>query len=123
MRIESYIISQRISRLVESKCLTHSSFGEAYGNDGARGRSTHSKSPAHRPQYTAGAHSPYGGQSQNREVHRNTRDYSTFPQTLEELQLEYTRDAMEITQIRDKEEDEENNRHREVSIICSYSFV
>lgn len=37
-----------------------------------------------------------------------------FPQTLEELELEYTRDAMELAKKREKEEDEENNKHREV---------
>ncbi|KVI12550.1 uncharacterized protein LOC112507376 isoform X2 [Cynara cardunculus var. scolymus] len=101
---------------------------QAYGNDGARGRSTHSKSPA-RPPYTGGAHSSYDGHSHSRAVHRNKGwdadkrgpdlqssskgDYSTFPQTLEDLHLEYKKDAMEMTKIRDKEEDEENNRHRE----------
>ncbi|KAK4558242.1 hypothetical protein RGQ29_007840 [Quercus rubra] len=34
-------------------------------------------------------------------------------QTLEELEMEYKRDAMELGRIRDKEEDEENYRHRE----------
>jgi hypothetical protein len=33
---------------------------------------------------------------------------------LEELELEYKRDAMELSRIRDKEEDEENYKHREV---------
>lgn len=37
-----------------------------------------------------------------------------FPQSLEELELEYTRDVMELAKKRDKEEDEENNKHREV---------
>lgn len=41
-------------------------------------------------------------------------DYSATPQTLEELELEYKREAMELGRIRDKEEDEENYKHREV---------
>lgn len=43
-------------------------------------------------------------------------DYPTIPQTLEELELEYKREAMELGRIRDKEEDEENHKHREVWI-------
>lgn len=46
-------------------------------------------------------------------------DYPAFPQTLEELELQYKRDAMELSSIRDKEEDEENCKHREV---CSASI-
>lgn len=41
-------------------------------------------------------------------------DYPAVPQTLEELELEYKREAMELGRIRDKEEDEENYKHREV---------
>lgn len=37
-----------------------------------------------------------------------------FPQTLEELELEYKHEAMDLERIRDKEEDEENYKHREV---------
>lgn len=40
-------------------------------------------------------------------------DYSAFPQTLEVLELEYEREAMDLGRIRDKEEDEENCKHRE----------
>lgn len=41
-------------------------------------------------------------------------DYSAIPQTLEELELENKREAMELARSRDKEEDEENYKHREV---------
>lgn len=111
---------------LESKCLIRSSFDEAYGNDGNWSRSTHSKSPA-RPPYTRGSYSVNDNHNQNRAIHRNEeRDaekrrpdlQSTFSQTLEELELEYKRDAMDIGRIRDKEEDEENYRHRKV-----YSFL
>ncbi|CAH1434198.1 unnamed protein product [Lactuca virosa] len=87
----------------------------AYGNDGARGRSTHSKSPysgggSYDDERRAGA----GAMQRNKGwVDGDKQSSSNSPQTLEDLQLEYKRDAMEMTQIRDKEEDEENNRHRQ----------
>lgn len=94
---------------------------QAYGNnDGVRGRSTHSKSPARPFPYTGGSydgHSHKGWDADKRgpdfPQSSSKGDYSTFPPTLEELHLEYNRDAMELTKIRDKEEDEENNIHRE----------
>ncbi|XP_071716763.1 uncharacterized protein [Rutidosis leptorrhynchoides] len=81
---------------------------QAYGNDGGRSRSTHSKSPA-RPSYTSGSYSVNDNHIENRTVHRN----EVFSQTLEELDLEYKRNAIVIAKVRDKEEDEENLRHRE----------
>lgn len=58
-------------------------------------------------------------------------DYPLVPQTLEELELQYKRDAMELSSIRDKEEDEENGKHREVcsapicliEIFVSFDFL
>ncbi|KAK6137714.1 hypothetical protein DH2020_028549 [Rehmannia glutinosa] len=108
--------------------LNESSFGEAYGSDGGRGRSSHSKSPA-RPSYMGNSYNSYEGHTQNRggmrtdgwnadrggsnvQLDRNF-DYPSFPQTLEELELQYKREAMELARIRDKEEDEENRKHRE----------
>lgn len=44
-------------------------------------------------------------------------DYPAFPQTLEDLELEFKKEAMDLGRIRDKEEDEENYTHREVSNI------
>ncbi|KAK4558239.1 hypothetical protein RGQ29_007840 [Quercus rubra] len=100
----------------------------AYGNNGARGRSSNSKSPAH-PPYTGKSYNSYDGNNQSMGAYRtdgwdNERrgsdmqsgrqfDYPAVPQTLEELEMEYKRDAMELGRIRDKEEDEENYRHRE----------
>ncbi|KAJ1393377.1 hypothetical protein SESBI_35097 [Sesbania bispinosa] len=40
-------------------------------------------------------------------------DHSASPQTLEELELEYKNEAMELMKNRDREEDEENFKHRE----------
>lgn len=101
---------------------------QAYGNDGARRCSSHSKSPA-RPAYTGGSYNSYDGHSQSRGGYRtdgweterrrpdmqsgHKLDYPSFPQTLEELELEYERDAMDLGRIRDKEEDEENYKHHE----------
>ncbi|KAJ4829243.1 hypothetical protein Tsubulata_016569 [Turnera subulata] len=109
------------------KWLTYSSFGEAYGNDGGRSRSSHSKSPA-RP--------PYAGNSYGTYVSRNSMvayrtdgwdsdrrgsdlqsghhfEYPAFPHTYEDLELEFKRDTTELGRDRDKEEDEENYKHRE----------
>jgi len=41
-------------------------------------------------------------------------DHNAPPHTLEELELEYKKEAMELMKIRDREEDEENLKHREV---------
>lgn len=60
-------------------------------------------------------------------------DYPAFLKTLEEIELEYRREADEMGRIRDKEEDEENHKHREVefdfsitkvllNIFCNISF-
>lgn len=115
-------------------CLTHSSFGEAYVIDGARGRSSHSKSPGH-PPYKGTSYKSYDGHNQNRGGYQtdgwdterrgsdlktsNKMDYPMFPRTLEELELEYNRDATDLGRIRDKEEDEENYKHREVGMSNS----
>ncbi|KAI3800889.1 hypothetical protein L1987_28988 [Smallanthus sonchifolius] len=94
---------------------------QAYVNDGARVRSTQSKSPS-RPPYIGGAHGSYDGHrnkawdadKRGADLQSSSKgDYATVPHTLEELHLEYNKDETEIMKIRDKEEDEENNRHRE----------
>ncbi|KAF9688182.1 hypothetical protein SADUNF_Sadunf02G0170500 [Salix dunnii] len=110
------------------QCLTYSSFDEAYGNDGGRSHSSHSKSPA-RPLYAGNSYGSHDGHSHNTAGYRTTGwdterrgsdlqsghrfEYSTFPQTLEELELEYKREAMELARICVKEEDDENQKHRE----------
>ena len=56
----------------------------------------------------------------------NQFEYPSFPQTLDELELEYKREATELGRIRDKEEDEENYKHREVrnlsclTVVCAF---
>ncbi|XP_057964156.1 uncharacterized protein LOC131155207 [Malania oleifera] len=101
---------------------------QAYGNDGARGRSSRSKSPARGP-YMGNDYNSYDNHNQTMGIYRTDGwdterrgsdiqsgrkfEHSAFPQTLEELELEYKREAMELGRIRDKEEDEENYKHRE----------
>ncbi|KAL6557024.1 hypothetical protein OROHE_006900 [Orobanche hederae] len=100
----------------------------AYGSDGGRGRPSHSKSPA-RPSYMENSYNSFEGHTQNTGGIRTDGwnadrgrsnmqldlnfDYASFPQTLEELELQYKREAMELARIRDKEDDEENCKHRE----------
>lgn len=127
-----------IVRDLEWKCLTQSSSGEAYGSDGGRGRSSHSKSPAP-SSYAGNSYNSYEGHTQNRgglrmdgwnaerggpnmQSGRNF-DFPSFPQTLEELELQYKREAMELARIRDREEDEENGKHREVLLCFSRLFL
>ncbi|KAL3497490.1 hypothetical protein ACH5RR_040222 [Cinchona calisaya] len=101
---------------------------QAYGVDGARGRSSHSRSPA-RHSYQSNTYNSYDGHSQARVEYRTEGwdaerrvsdmplghkfDYPAFPKTLEELELEFKKEAMDLGRLRDKEEDEENYRHRE----------
>ncbi|XP_031098214.1 uncharacterized protein LOC116002250 isoform X1 [Ipomoea triloba] len=101
----------------------------AYGSDGARGRSSHSRSPARRS-FLANSYNSRDGHSQSRGAYRtdgwnaeprlsdmksgHNVEYPAFLQTLEEIELEYRREADDLGRIRDKEEDEENHKHREV---------
>ncbi|KAL2566675.1 hypothetical protein AAZX31_19G204600 [Glycine max] len=100
----------------------------AYGNSGARGRSSQSRSPRHAP-YTGNSYNSFDDRNQNMGAYRNEGwdshrresgiqpghqfDYNASPQTLEELELEYKNEATELMKIRDREEDEENFKHRE----------
>uniref|UniRef100_A0A1J3GPE4 CCHC-type domain-containing protein n=1 Tax=Noccaea caerulescens TaxID=107243 RepID=A0A1J3GPE4_NOCCA len=112
---------------------------QAYGSERARSRSTHSKSPG-RPRYS-GWDKPYDRQKSEVSGYRSERwdqermggsgdiqvshqfERPAFPQTLEELELEYTRDAMELAKKREKEEDEENNKHRETMRELRESYM
>ncbi|KAK3000129.1 hypothetical protein RJ639_023885 [Escallonia herrerae] len=111
------------------KLLRGSPQARAYGNDGARGRPSHSKSPGH-PTYAGSSYNLYDGHSQNGGVYRTDGwdserrgpdvqtvdrvDFPAFSQRLEELELEYKMEAMDFAKIRDKDEDEENYKHREL---------
>lgn len=41
-------------------------------------------------------------------------DHLSAPRSLENVELDYQKDAIDLGRIRDKEEDEENHKHREV---------
>ncbi|GMI73709.1 hypothetical protein like AT3G62330 [Hibiscus trionum] len=113
---------------VNNTAYYHLFAARAYGNDGARSRSSHSKSPGRLP-YAGNSFNNYDGHNRNMGAYRtdgwdterrgsdlqsgNQFEYPSFPQMLDELELEYKREAMELGRIRDKEEDEENYKHRE----------
>ncbi|CAN0888773.1 hypothetical protein LINGRAHAP2_LOCUS15930 [Linum grandiflorum] len=97
---------------------------QTYGKDGSRGRASHSKSPGrplHRSSesygsydgHTRGRIDGWGGGRRGPEPTSQQLEYSSFPRALEELELEYKKEAMMLGRIHDKEEDEENNKHRE----------
>ncbi|XP_026435427.1 uncharacterized protein LOC113333137 isoform X1 [Papaver somniferum] len=100
-----------------------------YG-DGARVRSTHSRSPGQPTFASNAASNPYDGHThvigssrpdgwniEKRVPEVNPGggrfEFPAYPKTLEELELEYKREAMELSRARDNEEDEENYKHRE----------
>lgn len=43
-------------------------------------------------------------------------DLPTYQRSLEELEMEFKSEAVELARIRDQEEDEENNKHRKVGL-------
>ncbi|KAI4341643.1 hypothetical protein MLD38_026341 [Melastoma candidum] len=102
---------------------------QAYGNDRARGPLSHAKSPAN-PPYRGNSYNNYDGHNQNTSGYNRADGWDSEkrvsemrflrqfeapsgPQTYEELELEYKREAMELGKIRDNVEDEENYKHRE----------
>ncbi|KAF7121419.1 hypothetical protein RHSIM_Rhsim13G0003100 [Rhododendron simsii] len=110
----------------------------AYVNNRARVRTSNSKSPTRGP-FTGNSFDSYDGHNQSMGVQRtdgwvNERrgseiqssrnfEHPAFPHTLEELELEYKREAMELGSIRDKEEDEENYKHREAVREMKENYV
>ncbi|CAJ2631895.1 uncharacterized protein LOC123891092 isoform X2 [Trifolium pratense] len=101
---------------------------QAYGNSAPRGRSSQSRSPRQAP-HSGNSYNSFDGRSQNMSTYKNDGwdshrresgiqpgqqfDHNAPPQSLEELELEYKKEAMELMKIRDREEDEENFQHRE----------
>ncbi|GAB2234539.1 hypothetical protein Droror1_Dr00003794 [Drosera rotundifolia] len=101
---------------------------QAYGSDGGRSRSSQSRSPA-RPPYNANSYSSYDGrrpslgpyssdgwnmQRKGTEVPQDLNlEHSSFSRRLEELELEYQREAMNLAATRDQQLDEENYKHKE----------
>lgn len=101
---------------------------QAYTNYGAKDHPVQSKSPF-RPSYLDEPLRSHGGNSQYAVAHMPNNcsterhgtdahldlkfDLPSYPQTLEELEIEFKREAMELARARDQEEDEENSKHRE----------
>uniref|UniRef100_A0ACD5VH76 Uncharacterized protein n=1 Tax=Avena sativa TaxID=4498 RepID=A0ACD5VH76_AVESA len=101
---------------------------QAYANYGAKDRPVQSKSPCP-PSYLDEPLRSHGGNNQYATTHipNNSSterhgadprldlkfDLPSYPQTLEELEIEFKREAMELARARDQEEDEENYKHRE----------
>ncbi|KAJ6806176.1 uncharacterized protein M6B38_176300 [Iris pallida] len=120
-------IEDRVREDLQKLSRNTTSHGRAYANDGARGQTAHSRSPA-RATFGGDAYNSFG-HNRNTGMHKNDNwnieryaadfrdeqklDFPTFPQTLEELEMEFKREAMEVGKLRDKEEDEENHKHRE----------
>ncbi|KAF3781460.1 hypothetical protein EJ110_NYTH37053 [Nymphaea thermarum] len=106
--------------------LTRSSFHEAFGNDGARGRS---RSPQRGGTFPGDGFKAYDSHKQTAGLHRagtwdvdrhaldvhtnHKYDFHSFPQNFEELDMDYRREVMELARWRDKEEDAESHKHRE----------
>lgn len=102
---------------------------QAYSSDGGRGCSSKSRSPARGP-YSGNSYGTYEAHRQSldsyrsdkcemerreSDVHRDSKfERSEFPQTLEDLEEEFKREAIDLVRLRDQQEDEENYRHRQV---------
>ncbi|KAL5996504.1 hypothetical protein ACLOJK_026584 [Asimina triloba] len=100
----------------------------SYANNGGRGHAGRSKSPP-RPGFAGSSFGSFDSYTQNTGMQKNDNwdserrgvdahssrkyEFPGYPQTLEELEMEFKREAMEFGRIRDKEEDEENYKHRE----------
>lgn len=107
-------------------------FAEAYANFGAKGRPALSKSPRHSSYLDdsprthgennkfAASHmaNNWGIERHGPDVRSSLKfDMPSHQQTLEELEMEFSREATELARACDQEEDEENYKHREVKCI------
>ncbi|CAO2198480.1 unnamed protein product [Urochloa humidicola] len=101
---------------------------QAYANFGAKGRPARSKSPRHSSyidvsprthgennQFAASRMANNWGIERHGADVRSSLKFDVPPrqQTLEELEMEFKREATELARARDQEEDEENYKHRE----------
>ncbi|CAD5188769.1 unnamed protein product [Musa acuminata subsp. malaccensis] len=106
---------------------TCSSFHEAYANDGGKGHATRSKSPL-RTAFGRDAYKSYDGHDHYTGMHDNNWDvarlrsdshseckvnFPSYPQSLEELEMEFKKELMELGKLHDQEEDDENYKHRQ----------
>ncbi|URE16093.1 zinc knuckle family protein [Musa troglodytarum] len=107
--------------------LTYSSFHEAYANDGGKVHATRSKSPL-RTAFGRDAYKSYDGHDHYTGMHDNNWDvarlrsdshseckvnFPSYSQSLEELEMEFKKELMELGKLHDQEEDDENYKHRQ----------
>ncbi|KAF8762209.1 hypothetical protein HU200_009761 [Digitaria exilis] len=111
---------------------------KAYTNFGAKGRPALSKSPRH-SSYLDDSPRTHGENNQfaasrmanNWGIERHGSDVRSslkfdmpsHQQTLEELEMEFSREATELTRARDQEEDEENYKHRESLRVMRENYM
>ncbi|XP_062190814.1 uncharacterized protein LOC133894053 [Phragmites australis] len=111
---------------------------QAYANCGAKGHAAQSKSPCH-PFYLDDSLRTHGGNNQYAAAHMSNNwgierhgadshsvlkfDMPSHQHTLEELELEFKREATELARARDQEEDEENYKHRESLRVMRENYM
>ncbi|XP_062207299.1 uncharacterized protein LOC133909041 [Phragmites australis] len=111
---------------------------QAYDICGAKGRPAQSKSPCH-PSYLDDSPRTHGGNNQyaaarmpnNWGIERHGTDsrsglnfdVPSHQQTLEELEMEFKREATELARAHDQEEDEENYKHQESLRVIRENFM
>jgi hypothetical protein len=140
--IKSNLVSNYLSHLELNCNMLHVlPFAEASATFGAKGRPAQPKSPRH-PSYIDGSIRAHGVNNQCAVAHipsnwcieRHDADSrsglkfdmpSSHHQALEDLEMEFKREASELVKARDQEEDEENHRHREVMcfFFCTINSV
>ncbi|WOL18381.1 hypothetical protein Cni_G27176 [Canna indica] len=100
---------------------------QAYANEGGKSRQMRSKSPLRtnfgrdafksydvRNNYTGGHDDSLDIERRRMDPHSERKfDFHGYPQSLEELEMEFKKELMELGRIHDQEEDEENYKHRE----------
>jgi hypothetical protein len=106
-------------------------FAEAHANFGAKGHPAQSKSPRHTSyldefprtygennQFASHMPNDWGIERHGADVCSSLKfDMPSHQQTLEEVEMEFKREATQLARAHDQEEDEENHRHREVKLI------
>ncbi|OEL15167.1 hypothetical protein BAE44_0023815 [Dichanthelium oligosanthes] len=113
-------------------------FTEAYANFGAKGRPAQSKSPHHSSYFddsprTHGENNQFAAShmANNWGIERHGADacsglkfdMPSHQHTLEELEVEFKREATELARARDQEEDEENYKHRESLRVMRENYM
>lgn len=111
---------------------------QAYDNFGAKGRPTQLKSPRHSSylddfprthgennQFAASrVPNNWGIERHGTDTHSRLKfDMPSHQQTLEELEMEFKKEATQLSRARDQEEDEENYKHRESLRVMRENYM